>query len=148
MRGGRFSAAGGGAGLAHHRRPATPPKEPAIPSFVGHSLDVIANRAHPPTRCGVGEHRERGLSNVALHWMLGKARDCGLRIDRAGLASHPADPHGTMHRSWTGIWKARPRRTRKIPEGARVHRSVFDRRDGGRVRYNPKNLPVNPVVVS
>ena len=99
MRGGRFSAAGGRAGLAHHRRPATLPKEPAIPSFVGHSLDVIANRAHPPTRCGVGEHRERGLSNVALHWMLGKARDCGLRGGRVGARCYvPDSPRN--RRSW------------------------------------------------
>ena len=94
-----------------------------------------------------GWYDDRGLSNVALHWMLGKARDCGLRVDRAGLASRPPDPHDTMHRSWIGIWKARPRRTRKIPEGARIHRSVLERRDGGRVRYDPKNLPANPTVV-
>ena len=94
-----------------------------------------------------GWYDERGLSNVALHWMLGKAAGCGLRVDRAGLAARRPDPHGTMHRSWAGIWKARPRRTRKVPEGARVHRSVFERRDGGRVRYDPKNLPANPVVV-
>ena len=95
MRDGRFSAAGGRAGLAHHRRPTTPPKEPAVPSFVGNSLDVTANRAHPPT-----------------------------------------------HPQVTGA-----SRVRKIPEGARVHRSVFDRRDAGRVPYNPKNLPANPTRV-
>ena len=98
--------------------------------------------------CDVGCYDERGLSNVALHWMLGKAAACGLRVDRAGLASRPPDPHDTMHRSRAGIWKARPRRTRKIPEGARVHRSVFDRRAGGRVRYDPKNLPANPTMVA
>ena len=206
MRDGGASAVGGGAGPAHHRRPATPPIEPVVPSFVGHSLDVIANRAHPPTGlvrprasgraagstrrrrfgyhalaideqrrdfepcpwdeadaaegqtieqvwfAGVhsdvgGWYDERGLSNVALHWMLGKAGDCGLRVDRAGLASRRPDPHGTMHQSWAGIWKTRPCRTRKVSEGARVHRSVFERRDGGRVRYDPKNLPANPTVV-
>ena len=95
-----------------------------------------------------GWYDERGLSNVALHWMLGKASACGLRVDRARLASRTPNPHDTMHPSWTGIWKARPRRTRKIPEGARVHRSVFERRDGARVRYHPKNLPANPTITN
>ena len=39
-----------------------------------------------------GWYDERGLSNVALHWMLGKASTCGLRVDRAGLASAPPRP--------------------------------------------------------
>ncbi len=38
-------------------------------------------------------------------------------------------------------------RVRKIPEGALVHGSVFERRDGGRVPYAPKNLPENPTRV-
>ena len=95
-----------------------------------------------------GWYEERGLANIALHWMLDKAVARGLKVDRAGLASRRPDPHDEMHESWSGIWRARPRRTRKIPEGARVHRSVLERRDSDRVRYDPKNLPANPVVMS
>ena len=88
-----------------------------------------------------GWYEERGLSNVALHWMLGKAAACGLRIDRAGLALRRPDPHDRMHDSWTGIWKVRGRRARKIPEGARIHRSVLERMESSGAGYRPKNLP-------
>ena len=95
-----------------------------------------------------GWYEERGLSNVALHWMLEKAAACGLRIDRTGLALRCPDPHDRMHDSWTGIWRVRGRRTRKIPEGARVHRSVLERLESSRARYRPKNLPKKYVEVS
>lgn len=95
-----------------------------------------------------GWYEERGLSNVALHWMLGKAAACGLRIDREGLAFRRPDPHDRMHDSWTGIWKARGRRTRKIPEGARIHRSVLERLGSSKAGYRPKNLPKKHVEVS
>ena len=94
-----------------------------------------------------GWYEERGLSNIALHWMLRKAAACGVRMNRAGLASRPPDPHDVMHRSRSGIWLARPARTRKIPEGARVHCSVLERMESSRVDYDPGNLPANPVVV-
>ena len=94
-----------------------------------------------------GWYDERGLSNVALHWMLEKAAAYGLRIDAAGLASRRPDPLGVMHQSYAGIWKARPRRTRKIPELARIHRSVVKRLESSRISYRPKNLPAKPVVV-
>ncbi len=94
-----------------------------------------------------GWYEERGLSNLALHWMLEKAAARGLRIDRTELASRRADPLGVMHQSYTGLWKARGRRTRKIPEGARIHRSVFERLESSGARYHPKNLPAHPVIV-
>ena len=95
-----------------------------------------------------GWYEERGLSNIALRWMLEKASACGLRVDRAGLASRRPDPHDKMHQSFSGFWKMRGSRTRKIPEGALIHRSVLERRESSRVTYNPKNLPVNHTVVS
>ena len=60
-----------------------------------------------------GWYDERGLSNVALHRMLGKARDCGLRI--AGRGSHRA------------------------PRPARHDAPVLDRDPEGATPPNPEN---------
>ncbi len=94
-----------------------------------------------------GWYEERGLSNVALHWMLGRAAACGLRIRERELAARRPDPHGALHPSCTGFWKIRGSRTRKIPEGARIHKSVFERMDDPGNRYRPGNLPDRYVVV-
>ena len=39
-----------------------------------------------------GWYEERGLSNIALHWVLEKAAARGLKVDRAGLASRRPEP--------------------------------------------------------
>ena len=88
------------------------------------------------------------MPNIALHWMLEKASACGLRVDRAGLASRSPDPNDRMHQSFSGFWKMRGSRTRKIPEGALIHGSVMERLESSRVTYDPKNLPPDHTVVS
>ena len=88
-----------------------------------------------------GWYDERGLSNIALHWMLGKAMACGLLVDASRLAGYACDPHDTLHQSYTGFWKFRGQRTRKIPAGAKIHDSVFVRMDNPANTYRPKNLP-------
>ena len=80
--------------------------------------------------------------------MLEKASARGLRVDRAGLASRNPDPHDKMHQSFSGFWKMRGSRTRKIPEGSLIHGSVLERLESSKVSYDPKNLPVNHTVVS
>ena len=80
--------------------------------------------------------------------MLDKARGCGLRVDEAALRfpRHQGDPLGTMHESFTGFWKFRRSRRRKIPEGAAIHRSVVTRMSDRASGYAPK-LPQSYVVV-
>ena len=90
-----------------------------------------------------GWHDERGLSNIALRWMIGKAVACGLRVSREKLAGYQPDPHDKIHRSFTGFWKFRGQRTRRIPEHARIHESVFERIAGPENKYHPRNLPAN-----
>ena len=94
-----------------------------------------------------GWHNERTLASVALHWMLGKTEACGLRFDRNALARRPPDPLGQMHDSYTGFWRMRGSRRRRIPEGARLHRSVVERLNDKAIGYHPKNLPSQYVVV-
>ena len=94
-----------------------------------------------------GWYDERGLANVALHWMLGKAATRGMRIRKRELAERRPDPHDKLHPSCTGFWKIRGSRTRKIPEKARIHKSVVERMDDPGNRYGPGNLPAEYVVV-
>lgn len=88
-----------------------------------------------------GWYDDRGLSNIALHWMLGKASACGLRLTMPKHERLNPNPHGQGHRSDTGFWRVRGRSERDIPKGARIHRSVIARMDNPANRYQPNNLP-------
>ena len=84
---------------------------------------------------------ERGLSNIALHWMLNKAKKHGLKIDTAALNKREKNPHDEIHNSYTGLWKIRGTYKRQIPEGAKIHESVFMRKKRRSNDYKPPNLP-------
>lgn len=86
-----------------------------------------------------GWYDERGLSNIALHWMMGKAKARGLKISAAELNKRKPNPHDKLHDSRTGFWNFRGKNVREVPNGSNVHKSVFERIDG-RKRYDPENL--------
>ena len=88
-----------------------------------------------------GWYDDRGLSNISLHWMLGKASAGGLRLTIPTEERLQPNPHGKGHRSDTGFWRIRGRDARKIPEGARIHRSVTARMKNAANGYQPENLP-------
>ncbi|MGD9000123.1 MAG: DUF2235 domain-containing protein [Granulosicoccaceae bacterium] len=96
-----------------------------------------------------GWYDERGLSNIALQWMLGKARQQGLEIDGALAAQlryrpnpHEAgDPPGKFHESFSGFWRFRGSRRRKLPDGANIHKTVIERIENAANKYRPANLP-------
>ena len=90
---------------------------------------------------------ERGLSNIALHWLLKGAKQHGLNIKTAELDKREEDPNGEIHNSFTGIWRIRGTCKRVIPEGAKIHESVIIRRRKPTNKYNPKNLPKTYEVV-
>lgn len=82
-----------------------------------------------------GGYRERGLSSIALIWMMEKAEGAGLRLRddwRDGIVENPS---GKLHESREKFWKLWPPAPRKIPEGAKIHRSVQKRMSGG--DYHP-----------
>ena len=87
-----------------------------------------------------GWYDERGLSNLALQWMLGQARARGMLVDEEALRRprHRGDPLGRMHESLAGFWRFRGGRRRTVPEGARIHRSVIERMSDPASRYRPK----------
>lgn len=88
-----------------------------------------------------GWYEDRGLSNISLHWMLNRAQACGLRLTMPAQPRLNPDPHGKGHASDTGFWRFRGCRTRMIPDGARVHRSVQERMNNPANDYEPGNLP-------
>lgn len=94
-----------------------------------------------------GWYDERGLSNIALNWMIGKATACGLKVDEQRAARFHGNANDKIHQSYSGFWRIRGKRTRKIPEGSRIHRSVVDRMENSANRYQPKNLPKDYTVV-
>lgn len=44
-----------------------------------------------------GGHAERGLSNVALHWLVTRAQSCGLALEPNALDDLTPNPLGTVH---------------------------------------------------
>ncbi len=88
-------------------------------------------------------HPERGLANISLHWMLGKAAAAGMEVNQRGLARkrYRPDPDGPSQESYTGFWRFRGQHVRDIPEVSRIHRSVWDRMANPSNDYSPGNLP-------
>ncbi|CAM9891748.1 unnamed protein product [Discosporangium mesarthrocarpum] len=94
-----------------------------------------------------GWYDERDLSSIALTWMAKKAMGAGMRIDADELARVEAQrkPVGTIHKSYTGFWKFRGSRRRKVPAGASIHRSVVERMEAVE-KYTP-DLPPDKTIV-
>jgi uncharacterized protein (DUF2235 family) len=74
-----------------------------------------------------GYYVERGLSDIAMLWLLDNAEKHGLRLEPGWRESLKPDPLDTLHVSRKGMWKVWPPAPRKIPEGAKIHESVLVR---------------------
>ncbi|MEJ2594363.1 MAG: DUF2235 domain-containing protein [bacterium] len=94
-----------------------------------------------------GWYTEKGLSNIAFRWMMEKAEACGMEVDHQKLSKFRGDPLDQLHNSYSGIWKVMGRRTRKLPTGSKIHRTVMERMNNPSVKYKPKNLPADYEVV-
>ncbi len=88
-----------------------------------------------------GWYDERGLANTALHWMLKKAKSCGMDIDLETAKQYVSNEHDEAHESCEGFWIFRGKHVRKIPEGSLIHKSVVSRMKKKKNKYKPKNLP-------
>ncbi|MDS4048837.1 glutathione transferase GstA [Accumulibacter sp.] len=95
-----------------------------------------------------GGYEHRGLSDVALEWMIGEvnALDAGLRLLPDPLdAPLEADCLADRHDETRGpIWRSRPQKERRVPEDAELHESVLERLRE-RFDYRPKALEDLPV---
>ncbi len=92
-----------------------------------------------------GSYKERDLSNITLIWMLKNAEKHGLKLKAGWQDNFVGDPAGAMHESYTGLWKLWRPVTRQIPEGGKIHKSVFARSQA-LADYNPL-LPTNYIEV-
>ena len=95
-----------------------------------------------------GSYAETGLSDIALVWMLKNAEQQGLRLKQGWADKLNLNPSDLIHESRTGLWRIWPRAVRRIPEGAKIHKSVFDRINDSQTNYQPQNLPGNYTEVS
>lgn len=95
-----------------------------------------------------GWYDERGLSNIALQWMMDKAVAAGLNVDEKRRAQYVPDPHDYIHESYDGYWRFRGSRLRPLEPGALIHSSVVERMKRRSNEYYPKNLPASYTVVS
>ena len=95
-----------------------------------------------------GSHPDAGLSDIALKWMLERARDRGLRLREGWDQGLIPDPSGRIHESRRGLWLLWPPAVRRIPESARIHDSVFRRMENPANRYRPGNLPAQYLEVA
>ena len=82
-----------------------------------------------------GWYEERGLSDIALRWMLKKAEQCGMQLDSQKFAEVKGNPSGKMHKSYTLKWKILGTHKRKVPPGGKVHKSVKERME--KTGYTP-----------
>jgi uncharacterized protein (DUF2235 family) len=107
--------------------------------------------AHSDVGGGYAEHQ---LSDIALEWMIGKARDAGLAFDQEVIDANPLDPKvsGKVHNSKARFYNLAPdfnrtigtsKKTDKDPEHAdptqSLHPSVLARWDKDS-SYRPKPL--------
>jgi uncharacterized protein (DUF2235 family) len=90
-----------------------------------------------------GWYDDRGLSDIALAWMLEKAERAGLRLKQDWRSRLRPDPFGMLHESRAGFWKLWRPAPRTIPPGARIHASVY-RRMGRLGDYRPAVPPEPP----
>lgn len=82
-----------------------------------------------------GGYARKGLSDIALEWMLDKAEHAGLVLNRSDFQFH-SNPHEDLHTSLTLKWQLLARlaghswdggNPRSIPSGACIHDSVRKR---------------------
>jgi uncharacterized protein (DUF2235 family) len=97
-----------------------------------------------------GGYPKEGMSLVALHWMMTKARAEGLRFSPRALEDHASrqNVNDQLYDSRSGVavyYRYKPRDIGKICEGngirPKVHASVFERIACATDGYAPGNLP-------
>ncbi len=93
-----------------------------------------------------GQEADRRISDITLEWMLRHAKGRGLILSEDWQASLRPDPSGEIKRSDKHVWRVGAK-DRTISEGAKIHRSVFQRRATASNRYKPSNLPESFVEV-
>ena len=93
-----------------------------------------------------GQESDRRISDITLEWMLRHAEEKGLKLRPDWRESLIDDHSGEIRRSDKRIWRLGAK-DRRIPDGAKLHRSVFHRMAEPDNGYQPGNLPGSYVEV-
>ena len=93
-----------------------------------------------------GQKANRGISDITLEWMLRHACSRGLILRENWRESLRPDPSGHIKPSHRHIWRLSAE-MRRIPEGAKIHVSVFERMNDPDSQYDPTNLPESYIEV-
>jgi uncharacterized protein (DUF2235 family) len=81
---------------------------------------------------------ESGLSDGALRWMGRELKVLGVRFVAPPKVVPNPDPTGVAHQPWKQpLWIVLPRKTRALPAGLGVSKSVIDRINASRVQPDP-----------
>ena len=93
-----------------------------------------------------GGYPKDSLSLVPLHWMMCRARKCGLKFlqSKWNRYQESADAYGRMHESRTGLgmfYRYGRRAPACAPHAPAIHESVFKRIMRGTDYYAPKVIP-------
>ena len=88
-----------------------------------------------------GSYPECGLSDIAFAWMMDKACEHGMKLKASWQDNLKQNSMGKLHNSRTKYWKLWRSVDRKIPKDAKIHQSVFDRKEDE--DYRPTNFPEN-----
>ena len=86
-----------------------------------------------------GQDADRGISDIPLEWMLAGARACGLELREGWQDDLNPNPSAIARESDLGFWRLGAE-DRPICEGAKIHRSVFERIET--LGDRPANLPI------
>ena len=91
-----------------------------------------------------GSYSPDGLANEALHWMVEKAENLGLELDRSYLAHYTPCFNSVLNDSMTAMYKVMGPSVRTLGQnaanGEAVHQSAIDRRRLEECGYKPENL--------
>ncbi|HIG43275.1 MAG: DUF2235 domain-containing protein [bacterium] len=89
-----------------------------------------------------GGHPQKGLSDIALKWMVDSAYKHGMRFKASEMKKVKPKPKGVIYDSYQGIWKPLGKKIRSVSKTALVHTSVKTRLT--LADYSPGNLPPEP----
>ena len=88
-----------------------------------------------------GGYERRGLSNIALQWMIYRAAGHGLLFKSDLVTAATKRPSSRIHDSLTGGWKLLGSRGRKLRQTDWIHESVHKKLKRSPGDYHPANLP-------
>lgn len=90
-----------------------------------------------------GGYKRRGLSNIALQWMIYRAAGHGLLFKSDHVRAARKRPSSPIHESLTSAWKLLGSRKRRPRKRDWIHESVCKKLEGPD-EYDPENLPKPP----